>query len=44
MDPNKRQKYLERRLVLSERNILKLNQELNLYRVEKKSQVDDLVK
>lgn len=31
-------------MVLSERNILKLSQELNLYRVEKKSAVDDLQK
>lgn len=44
MDPQKRQKYLERRLVLSERSILKLEQEVNLYRIEKKNVTDDLSK
>ena len=42
MDPSKRQKYLERRLVLSERTITSVQQELNLYRVEKQAAVSDL--
>ena len=43
-DPVKRQKYLEKRLVLSERSILRLSQELALYRTEKKQAVEDLIK
>lgn len=41
-DPGKRQKYLERRLVLSERNILKLTHDVELVRLEKRRNVDAL--
>ena len=41
-DPAKRQKYIERRLVLSERNILKLTHDLDLARLEKKKNVESL--
>lgn len=42
MDPAKRQKYLERRLVLSERNILKLTHDVELVRLEKRRNLEAL--